>query len=289
MEKDTHEYISFLSPEFIYIPFDSLEKLKIKKSKLVLYNSFLGVNNDNKNIFSPVSGKIIGLKEMQFSSKKQNCLVIENNFIDKRDKLNPAKSINKMKKNDIIDLLNKYGLNKNVNSKSTLVVNSFYNKKYDLKDMIINCESYEGILETLDEFMNIFNIKDCYICIDRNDLYSINAYEKYINAFYNICIVHSNKKFKKEKCVFYTIEEVLAIYKAIHQDYMYDNTLITIYENTPIIVKVKLYTSLYEVLRALKISTRKKDIFINNKLVDNVKDFVIDFNVRSVLIKDKKE
>ena len=37
-----------------------------------------------------------------------------------------------------------------------------------------------------------------------------------------------NKKFKDDTCVFYGVEEILAIYKAIHQDYMYDNTIITI-------------------------------------------------------------
>ncbi|UKI58107.1 MAG: hypothetical protein L6V81_01230 [Clostridium sp.] len=44
----------------------------------------------------------------------------------------------------------------------------------------------------------------------------------------NICLVHSNNKFKDSTCVFYSIEEILAIYKAIHLDYMYDNTIITI-------------------------------------------------------------
>ena len=29
---------------------------------------------------------------------------------------------------------------------------------------------------------------------------------------------------KDENCVFYTIEEILAIHKAIHQDYVYDNS-----------------------------------------------------------------
>ena len=131
-------------------------------------------------------------------------------------------------------------------------------------------------------------MKACYICVDRNDLYSINAFEKYINAFVNIAMVHSNKRFKDSKCVFYSIEEILAIHKAIHQDYMYDNTIITInYNDNPTIVKVKVYSSLSELLGALKIPYKTKRIIIDNKEMSNIVDFVIDESGRSVIIKDK--
>ena len=245
------------------------------------------MNNGDK-IFSPVSGKIIGTQVMQYNGYTSNALVIENNFMDRRDKLNPVRNINKLKKSEIIESLEKYKLKRQINSKTTLVVNSLYDKKYDLKDVVINYESYEEILEAIDEFMDIFNMKNCYICIDSNDLYSISSYEKYINAFMNICIVHSNKKFKDSKCVFYSIEEILAIHKAIHLDYMYDNTIITINDgkNTTV-VKVKIYSLLTELLKALKIPYSNKEVLINHKEVSNLSSFVIDNSVRSVIIKDK--
>ena len=287
MKKKFQEYLTYLSPEFIYIPFDKMELLKIKSSKIVLNNTFLGNMEDGRNIFSPVSGKILGIKEMQFNGKKSNCLVVENDFIDKREKLNPSRCIAKVKKSELKESLDKYGLNKKINSKTTLVVNSFYDKKTDLKDVVINYESYEEILEAIDEFMSIFNMKNCYICIDKADLYSIHSYEKYINAFLNICIVHSNKKFKEDTCVFYGVEEILAIYKAIHQDYMYDNTIITIFDGVEsTVVKVKLFTSLNELLKVLKVNYKGKVISVNGNVIDDSKDFVIDSSVRSVVIKD---
>ncbi len=285
MSKEVQKYITYLSPEFIYIPFDKMDSLHIKRSKLVLNNYYLGENSEGKKLYSPVSGKIIGTREMLFADKKSNTLVIENDFIDRREKINPLKNMSKLKKSEIVESLEKYNLNKKINSKTTLVVNSFYNKKFDLGDMVINYESYEEILEAIDEFLDIFNMKNCYICIDKSDLYSINAYNKYINAFLNICIVHSNKKFKNDTCVFYTIEEILAIHKAIHLDYLYDNTLVTIFDGKPIVVKVKLYSSLYELLKALKISTKNKSVYVNNKLIEDVKDFVIDSSVRSIILK----
>jgi Na+-translocating ferredoxin:NAD+ oxidoreductase RnfC subunit len=285
--KKAQEYITYLSPEFIYVPFDNIELLTLSKNKKVFNNSLLGTKNDGSKIFSPVSGSVIGIRETKYSDFDSKALVIENDFIDKRVKLNHTRNMSKVKKSEIIESLEKYGLNKKINSKTTLVVVSKYDKKFDLKDLVINVESYEGILEAIDEFMDIFNMKTCYLCIDRNDLYSINAYEKYINAFLNICIVHSDKKFKDSTCVFYSIEEILAIYKAIHLDYMYDNTIITINNGNTTIVKVKLYSSLSELLKVLKIPYKSKNVYVNNKLIENIENFAIDSKVRSVVIKDK--
>ena len=285
--KKTQEYITYLTPEFIYVPFDDERLLNIPKSRKVFHNGYLGTNSKNERIYSPVSGLIIGYRQSRYTNYESKSIVIENDFIDKREKLNPSRNVPKLKKADILESLSKYGLNKKINSKTTLVVNSLYDKKYDLKDMVINVEAYEEILEAIDEFMSIFNMKTCYINIDRNDLYSINAYEKYINAFDNIAMVHSSKKFKSDNTVFYSVEEILAIHKAIHNDYMYDNTIITINNNgTPTIVKVKKYSSLSELLQALKITFKGKRITINNTSYSNISNFVIDESIRSVIIKD---
>ncbi len=284
--KKTQEYITYLTPEFIYVPYDEINLLTLSKNGKVYNNQLLGTKKDGQKIFSPVSGSIVGVRKSSYNEFISDSLVIENDFIDRRIKLNPTKNINKLKKSEIIESLEKYGLNKKINSKTTLVVNSLYDKNFDLKDVVINVESYEEILEAIDEFMEIFNMKTCYLCIDNNDLYSINAFEKYINAFLNICIVHSNKKFKDTKCVFYSIEEILAIYKAIHLDYMYDNTIITINNGETTVVKVKLYSALNELLDALKIAYKTKVVYVNNKKVENINAFVIDSSVRSVVIKD---
>ena len=286
MAKEIQEYITYLSPEFIYVPFDSADKLQLSKNKLVNHNTLLGERDNGKKIFSPVSGKVIGAKEMIYKSGKCKSLVIENDFIDKKEKLNPTRNLSKTKKSDIVESLKKYGLDNKINSKTTLVVNSLYDKNYDLKDMVINYECYEEILEAIDEFMSAFGMKNCYICVDRNDLYSIEAYNKYINAFLNICMVHSNKKFKDSTCVFYNVEEILAIHKAISLDYMYDNTILTINNGKPTIVKVKLYTSLVDLLETLKIPYKTKKIYVDNNIIDNPSDFIIDSSVRSVIVKD---
>ena len=63
--------------------------------------------------------------------------------------------------------------------------------------MVINYESYEEILEAIDEFMDIFNMKTCYICMDRNDLYSINVNIKNDND--NDSFERNNSKSNEKK------------------------------------------------------------------------------------------
>ena len=104
------EYLTFLSPEFIYVPFDKQELLSLPKSMEVFNNSLLGEKSDGKKIFSPISGKIIGMTQTNYNGFSSKSLVIENNFMDLRKKLNPVRDMKKIKKNEIVESLQKYGL-----------------------------------------------------------------------------------------------------------------------------------------------------------------------------------
>lgn len=283
MKKTNQEYLTYYSPEYIYIPYDNLELLKLRKDKVVLNNMIIGTTSDNKNIFSPVSGLVIGTKVSNYLNGERNSLVIENDFVDRRIKLNPFKEISKITKNEINELLIKHNLYQRITSKTTLIVKSNF-KKDDLGDMAINYEYYEEILEAIDEVMDVYNIKTCYIVIPKGDYISYTSFNKYINAFPNICIVENDKKIKGDKCVTYSIESLLGVYRAIHLDYTLDSTYITICSSDTTIVKVKLYTSVKELLKALKISLASKNIYVNNTLIQS-KDFIIDSSVRTITVK----
>src|SRR5574344_2015097 len=101
MKKNVQEYLTYYSPEFIYIPYDELSLLKLRKDNKILYNTNIGLLNNGDSIFSPVSGKIIGTRKSKFLSGEKNSLVIENDFIDRREKLNPFIEISNIKKSDI--------------------------------------------------------------------------------------------------------------------------------------------------------------------------------------------
>ena len=46
MEKQVQQYITYLTPEYIYIPFDNQELLTINKNRLVYHNMSLGTKDD---------------------------------------------------------------------------------------------------------------------------------------------------------------------------------------------------------------------------------------------------
>lgn len=282
--KNTLEYLTYYSPSFIYIPFDTKEKLLLKKDKSIYFNMHLGQTNKGENIFSPVSGEIKAIQKVNLIKGASDSLVIENNFIEYKKKINPYRNILSMKKEEIKELLIKYNLYQKTTSKTILVVTSKYNKKYDLGDMVINYESYEEILETIDELLGIYNIQNAYIVIPREDFISRSAYNKYINAFHNICIVSSLKKLKNNKCTFYDVEDILSINKAIHLDSIKDTKMITInYQKKPIILKVKLYTLLSELFFSLNIDYKNKKIYVNDTLID-INNFIISNEVRSIKV-----
>ena len=144
MAKEIQEYITYLSPEFIYVPFDSIDKLQLSKNKFVNHNTLLGERDNGKKIFSPVSGKVIGAKEMVYKSGKCKSLVIENDFIDKKEKLNPTRNLSKTKKSDIVESLKKYGSDNKINSKTTLVVNSLYDKNIGAGNLSVLYKMFDG-------------------------------------------------------------------------------------------------------------------------------------------------
>lgn len=286
MKKKTYEYLTFYSPSFVYIPYDNIENLSIRKDKKIYNNSIIGTRKDNSNIFSDVSGVLAGSMKMNYLSGHSESLIIENDFMDRKKVLNPYKDISSLNKNEINDLLIKHGLYKRLNSKSTLIVNSTYNSKNDIGDMFINYESYDEILETIDEILNVYNIKVCYIVVPHEDFVSIDAYNKYINAFDNICIVHSNKKFNDKSCVFYDVEDIMAAGKAIHQDSFFDSTMISIIsDNNKVAIKTKVYSSLTEVLDTFKIKYKNKSVYINGNMYSDINDFVITRDVKIIEVK----
>ena len=83
MKKQAQEYLTYYSPEYIYIPYDKQETLRLREDKVVLNNMLLGTLDNGSSIYSPVSGIILGTKKSNYIDGERNSLVIENDFIDK--------------------------------------------------------------------------------------------------------------------------------------------------------------------------------------------------------------
>ena len=70
--------IDYLSPEYLYFKTDDKTKYSIDGKSKILKEQLL-FNNSDKNIYSTVSGKVLGLKTID----NKNFLVIQNDYKEK--------------------------------------------------------------------------------------------------------------------------------------------------------------------------------------------------------------
>ena len=129
-------FVSVMTSEFIYIPFNdktdlSIKNLMVKKNELI---------NVKDKIYSPVSGKAYAYTEIPSLNGNAKSLIIENDFLDTMDNTFQVENIYKIDKDKIKSIVG------NINS-FTLKI-SFENK-YDLKDYYILKDNVLNVLETL--------------------------------------------------------------------------------------------------------------------------------------------
>jgi len=92
---------NYNDPEKIYIPVKFLEK-NIKLKEYVYKNTYF------KNYISSISGYVSGVENIMFNKKKQDCIILENDY--KENVENKNKSINIKNVEDLLNVLEKYKL-----------------------------------------------------------------------------------------------------------------------------------------------------------------------------------
>ena len=90
-------FVSVMTSEFIYIPFNdktdlSIKNLMVKKNELI---------NVKDKIYSPVSGKAYAYTEIPSLNGNAKSLIIENDFLDTMDNTFQVENIYKIDKDKI--------------------------------------------------------------------------------------------------------------------------------------------------------------------------------------------
>ena len=257
-------FVSAMTSEFIYIPFNdktdlSIKNLMVKKNELI---------NVKDNIYSPVSGKAYAYTEIPSLNGNAKSLIIENDFLDTMDNTFQVENIYKIDKDKIKSIVG------NINS-FTLKI-SFENK-YDLKDYYILKDNVLNVLETLNLISETYDM-DVSILINKKDTRTYQLLFNYMGTYPNINIIFSTKG--ETKSIYDVIDIFNIIKNKASRDYIYF-TLIN--KNTLNVVKAKRYSNLKDVLVELKIVT--SNLIINNiKQLDNP-NFLIDDNISLVVLK----
>ncbi len=309
VNKKTYNY---LNPDFVYIPYEKGYILNIKTNETVNKESVL-LSKDNKYIYSPISGTVIGACEMIINKNKVPAIVIENNFCEKVNELSGAKKqINNYSKEEVIKLVNEYNAFEGILEGNIIVINGVDLEIYEAtRSYIINQHSIE-ILETADALYEIFNCNKCYFIIKNNDAENVETLVHHIGTYPNIDlklmpdlypIGHKDvlisklpiSKENKKNIIYLTVEEVLAIYNVLRKKRPITEKLVTISGNLidkSKVINIKIGTTLKDILfNNFKIKSDDYKIIINGLLsgyeVDSL-DVVITKDIRSIFINSEK-
>ena len=169
---------AYVKPNKVYIPLvDEDMNILTKKGDHVFKGQVLAKrkNSFETPVFSSVSGTIANIEEVSYQNgKKVKALAIENDYkeeIEKKYEL--RKNINKMDKQEFIDILKECGIvgmggagfptfmkYKTDQKIKTLLINAVECEPYITADYTIIMEKIEEILETIDHILSINGIEE---------------------------------------------------------------------------------------------------------------------------------
>ncbi len=285
--KKVDEIVDKLDVDYIYIPYENKDDIKLKVNDDVLKGQLVYSSKTTKR-YSSISGKITKIDD--------NFITIKNNYKELSSNTR-ARKIKDITKDDF----NKYCINDSIKSMLSNHINNLYinaiddepfefNKyvylKYNLNDVaeIINMlyslfdidkitfvikNSYNDLLDSYKININYFKVEDIYpighkYLIDR---YLLKSSSDYIIDLQDIIdMIYSIKKNKIQT------EKYVTINGDIDNKKVYN---------------IKKYSSFNE----LNINTDDKDIILNNSLCGKIvsKDHIIDDNTNCLIIRNKRE
>lgn len=268
------EINSFLTCDYIYIPYDDKDKINLRSTGMI-YKSDEISTYKNKKEYSPVSGKAYGLSSINTLNGLINVLIIENDFKDKTfKKLISIKDIYELEKSKILELTENIGLTNSL----TLVLS--YDYDYDIKDEYLLKDNIKEVLETLNIIDQTYENLKVKIRLNKRDILSYQTLFSYIGTYPNIDI-EFNKTDESETCI--TLYDVIDIYNKLKNKIKRDYIYISVKSNSNVtIIKTKRNSNLKDLLVHLNIMSTK--ILINEKLKIENANFLLDENIKTVNI-----
>ena len=195
------KHIDYLSPEYLYFKVTQDTKYFVDGKSKVLKEQLLFDNNDKK-VYSTVSGAVLGIKTID----KKSFLVIQNDYKEKyHDPKSLRRKINNLSKKDVLDAIIESGAENYSNN-----IHYFTNHFESIDSLVLNlmnCEDAQKIysnvfknhnseiMETFDALSQIFDIKSPIIIISDTDDNNIEYISNLSGMYPNLRIVLSHDKY----------------------------------------------------------------------------------------------
>lgn len=302
--KDT--ITEYLSPNYIYIPVNNKELLVNPKDYIYKGKEVL------TNTFSPISGKILGIKECYDLNIKKKFLVLENDFKEKyENRISIRKNLEKLSENELLEALKTFNLdlyNKFNTNYKKIIVNTIDEQLYVANNMFIINEYSKDLLETLNALGEILNISQLEIVVKDTDYNIINSLNSIIGLYPNISIKFLPDKYlisqKEILCdylnidsnfIYIDIQDLYNLYNFLKRRKKIENKFITITGtaiDNPQVIKCKLNTKLDYLIKDLVAINDNDYVLLLNSLLSeplkNVNDIIITQNINSIFIMKKR-
>lgn len=254
----------FINPDYVFLPMEENCKLLIKNNDKVLKNQPVLYNND-KLVFSPVSGKILGLKKIKDKNKIGNLVVIENDFKEKSYKRILKKSTKIKTREELQILMQENGLMLEIEEKDILTLNAIDNEPYFANNVMYLLNHLQNTLETLDVIKNLYGFNQVAILVKSTESDVLNLLNETIGTYPDFEIVSlpnlyliGNKEYYKEY-IKYNIEDgyeiklddLIKISNVIYKNHPISEKYLTITGDgvkKPIVVNAKLCSSLKSII-----------------------------------------
>ncbi len=204
-------------PKVAYIPLQqhigAPAKAVVKVGENVKLGQKIGEQQGfvSTNIHSSVSGKVIGIKEIEIPGGIGTCVIIENDFKEElHESINPKGKLEELTKEQLVEIVKEAGIvgmggatfpthvkispppNKNIDS---VILNGAECEPYLTADHRLMLENPEDVVYGLKALMKILNVDKGYIGIEVNKLDAIEVIKKEASKYKGIEIVQLEVKY----------------------------------------------------------------------------------------------
>ena len=299
---------NLLTTDYIYIKYDKNMNICFKDGDYIYKNDLL-MSDENTNIYSTVSGKVLGITNINDT----RYVVIENDYKDSiRGKKYNKKNINNYTKDELTELIKEYNVLDDFDKSCKVLIVSgidLFNTEITYSTLINNYTI--NILDTIDALIDILNIKKCFLAVSNDNVDVINnlvnnigTYPKIdLKLFKNDNIIGikevlvkrlTSYKNKNYNALYLNILDIINLYNLLKKHIPITTTFITLKGdllNYSKVLHVNIGTNIMDILNEYKIKDYN-NVIINGLLNGTVlknPNFIIDKNIRSIYINTNKE
>lgn len=309
---------SYLNPKYIFLPIFDGFKLRVIDNSYVYKNDIVMFTKEGKSIHSSISGRVLGVKDMLYSSnKKISSLVIENDFKENiRVRKSARKFIEHYDKRSFVEILEdtslyykeQYTIDKFKVKHKVLLINGIELEPYFGNKYFMLANDAEAILETVDLIGELYDYEKIVFAIKNNDSEIVANFMNLIGTYPHIEVrllsdaypngmnEYLEKTLELDDALSIDIEEIMNIYHILKKQTPVTDKLITITGNAvkpKCTIRIKYWTLLSEVfINNFDFTSECVDVYLNGMIsgskIETLK-YVIDSNIDGVIIMEHSD